>query len=207
MKILVTYFEPFGADDTNSSAEAVRLLHNPYRCHKIVSCLLPVSFKRSADIALAKIEEEHPDIVLCLGQAAGRAVVSLERLAINIASSKSPDCDDYSPNNHKINPDGPDAVMTGVDVAVLVQAMKEKGIPCQVSNSAGTFVCNSLYYRLLLRHPSLPVIFIHLPLTPRQASARAAATPSMHPSTCADAIRAIIDNINPRRPTVSTSMP
>lgn len=194
MKILVTFFEPFGADDTNSSAETAALLGCGSPGHEILTCRLPVSFRKSYETALAKIREARPDLTICLGQAAGRPAVSLERLAINLEQAKSPDSDGVRPLGRAIDVSGPDAIMTAVDVDVLRQALAEKDIPCQVSQSAGTFVCNSLYYRLLLHDPR-SVVFVHLPLTPRQACKRTAAVPSMHPALCAAAIHAIIDTL------------
>lgn len=198
MKVLLTYFGPFGVDTVNSSAEAAGLLGGSHCGHEIVSCLLPVSFKRCHEAALAAVQSEKPDAVICLGQAAGRAVVSLERVAVNAASAKTPDCDGCRPQGEKIDVGGPDAILTGIDVESLAERLSGAGIPAQVSNSAGTYVCNTLYYRLLHALPQLPVLFFHLPLTPRQAAARGTATPSMHPLTCADALRTVIENIASR---------
>lgn len=192
MKVLIFYFEPFGSDTVNSSAEAVKCLDIVSSSADIVTHQLPVSFDRCAKEAAAKVVAEHPDFILCLGQAASRATINIERVAINVVSGKNTDNDGTRPMREKVVQDAPDAYITKIAVDELSMYLREKGIPCFVSNSAGTYVCNTLYYSLLHRFSNIPTLFIHFPITPAQASKRTSTTSSMSSGISANAIMIIL---------------
>lgn len=193
MKILITGFEPFGAETSNPSGDVLELLPDEIGGARIVKLRLPVSFGRCADVAAAAIGSCRPDCVVCLGQAGGRASVCIERVAINYADAKNPDNDGFRPRRARVEETGPDAYFSNLPVDDLAEAVRACGVPCQVSNSAGTFVCNSLLYRLRHRCGDIPVGFVHLPYAPSQVVGKAATTPSMSLDVMALAIVSIAD--------------
>lgn len=149
MKIFFTAFEPFGGRISNVSAQLLEQLPGP-------KALLPVSFRRAPVLALEAVERERPDLVICLGEAASRTEICLERVALNLMHAQKPDNDGYRPQHQRIIPDAPDGIFTPIDVDTLAAATGSI-----VSNSAGLYVCNALYYTLL--HHRIPTLFIHLP--------------------------------------------
>ena len=149
MKILVTSFEPFDNDTLNSSQEALRGVPDTIDGAQIVKRDLPVSFGRSIEALRAAIQEEKPDMVLCVGQAGGRAVLTPERVAINIKDARCPDNDGAQPIDEPIFEDGPDAYFSTLPVRAMADAIRDAGLPAELSNTAGTFVCNQVMYGLL----------------------------------------------------------
>jgi pyroglutamyl-peptidase len=130
--------------------------------------------------------------VICVGQAAGRADVTVERVAVNIDDSRIPDNEGKNPVDLPIVPDGPVAYWSTLPIKTIVQALGSSGVPASVSNSAGTFVCNHIFYGLM--HALAQSAgetkggFIHLPLLPEQIAGggggrppKAAATPPKAP--------------------------
>lgn len=193
MKILVTAFEPFGGEAENPTAEIIARLEG------VETMLLPVSFNDAPRIVLHKIRQTNPDAVIMLGQAGGRAAVSLERCAINVAEAKKPDNDGYLPKGESIAVGAPDAYLCRQPLQDMCPAIRDAGVPCQVSNSAGVYVCNALYYMVMHHCQDLPALFVHVPYTPRQAAVKAAATPSMNVSDMVTAVTTVIAFIQQRR--------
>lgn len=192
MKILLTGFEPFGGEQINPSWEAMDALPLILADMHIAKLRLPVSFRRAPLMAIEAIHREEPDAVICLGQAGGRACVSIERIAVNLANAKNPDADGFKPVNRPIIAGGPDSLRSTLPTERLAEAVKNCGIPCELSDSAGRYVCNTLLYSLLHHFPALPIGFIHLPFLPEQAAIKGSATPSMSINDMTAAIRAII---------------
>lgn len=184
MKVLITCFEPFGIDTINSSEECVKLLPA-----EIASVRLPVSYRRAPTIAIEQIEAVRPDVVISLGQAV-RATITIERIAINIAKAASADNDGYTPDRTAIVAGAPDGIFSPFNVDVISHRLRSKGYPCQVSNTAGTFVCNALYYHLL--RSGVPALFIHLPLTAEQAAMRPTHASSLSPKVTSEALQELI---------------
>src|SRR6202035_4724969 len=182
MKALVTGFEPFGGESVNPALEAVLRLPPRLGALEIATASLPSVFGR----ALAALEDAlvamRPDIVLCVGQAGGRAELSLERIAINVDDARIADNDGQQPINRPVVAGGPAAYFTGLPVKAAVAALREAGLPAIVSNTAGTFVCNHVFYGLmhLAASRSLPLRggFLHVPFLPSQAAHEGGA-PSM----------------------------
>lgn len=178
MKILVTCFEPFGNDIENASQTAVELLPDNIGRHEIVKSIIPVSFIQAPEALRQICCEVCPDIILMTGQAA-RANVCLERIAINWALSAAADNDGHKATGRRIYSEAPDGIFTQISVDDLASALSGLGLPVKVSNSAGTFVCNRLYFEALYAMASTPSLFVHLPLTPRQAAIRDIQVPSL----------------------------
>ena len=174
MKALVTGFEPFGADAVNPSREAVSRLPARLGDLTIETRIAPTVFGRAIAALEDAIVATQPDIVLCVGLAGGRAELSLERIAINVDDARIPDNDGQQPIDRPIVATGPAAYFTGLPVKRAVAALRQAGLPAIVSNTAGTFICNHLFYGLmhLVASRRLPLRggFLHVPYLPEQAA-------------------------------------
>jgi len=174
MKALVTGFEPFGPDAVNPSREAVLRLSSRLGDLTIETRIVPTVFGRAIAALEDAIVTTQPDIVLGVGLAGGRAELSLERVAINVDDARIPDNDGQQPIDQPIVAGGPAAYFTGLPVKRAVAALREAGLPAIVSNTAGTFVCNHIFYGLmhLVASRRLPVRggFLHVPYLPEQAA-------------------------------------
>ena len=189
--ILLTCFDPFGGEDINPSAEIVRALDGEILAgHRIVGAQLPCAFGRSLTALDAAIARHEPGIVLALGQAGGRADLSLERIAINVDDARIPDNAGASPIDTPVVPGGPAAHFSTLPIKAIVRALQDAGIAASVSQTAGTFVCNHVFYGLQhrLAGSSVRSGFMHLPLLPEQA-ARLPGPPSMPLRTMIDGVR------------------
>jgi pyroglutamyl-peptidase len=182
MKALVTGFEPFGGDTINPALEAIGRLKRQLGPLVIETRRLPTVFGGAIETLAAAIEELEPDLVLAVGQAGGRAELSLERVAINVDDARIPDNAGRQPIDRPIVEGGPAAYFSTLPIKAAVQAMRAAGLPAIVSNTAGTFVCNHIFYGLMhlaaTRRKGLRGGFLHIPFLPQQA-ARQKGAPSM----------------------------
>jgi len=172
-KILVTGFEPFDGFIINPSEEVAKAVDGKnINQHSIVGLVLPLDYKRALGILDGTIEIEQPDYILCCGQA-NRAVITIERIAINILSTKKSDNYDNLPETDIINHEGPPAYFANLEPEKLVQVLIEKEIPAEVSYFAGVYGCNWLLYNVMQRIETGMIVgkatFIHLPPIPAQA--------------------------------------
>lgn len=165
-KILITGFEAFDNSSLNPSGEIVKAI----KADNIVSAILPVVFGESAQILKRLIDQHKPDVVLCLGQAEGRHAMTPERIAINIDDAQMADNSGALRVEHVIVEGGPDAYFSTLPVKAMVEAMKAAGVPAAVSYSAGTFVCNHIFYSLQhhLKGSAVKSGFMHVPLMDQQ---------------------------------------
>ena len=171
-RILLTGFDPFDGDTINPSAEIVRALQGALVAgHTIVGAQLPCEFGRSRSVLDKALTRWQPVIVLALGQAGGRPDLSLERVAINVDDARIADNAGASPIDEPIVADGPAAHFSTLPIKAMVAALHAAGIPASVSQSAGTFVCNHVFYGLQHRLAGSGARsgFMHVPLTPEQA--------------------------------------
>ena len=173
MKILLTAFEPFGGETVNPAAEAAALLPGEMDGAEIVRLSVPVAFGKSIQTVLSAIDREKPDAVLCVGQAGGRAALTPERVAINISDASMPDQEGYTPRDESVCPDGPAAYFSTLPIRAMTEAIQAAGVPAQISDSAGTYVCNHLMYGVLHHlHTVCPDTlggFLHVPYLHEQA--------------------------------------
>ena len=169
--LLITGFDPFGGETVNPSWEAVSRLPEIIGNYRLTRLQIPTVFGTAADTVLAAARADAPDVILCVGMAAGRAAVTPERIAINLASAKKPDNAGNLPLEAPILPGGPDGSFSTVPVAAMADAITAAGLPGSVSNTAGTFVCNDTLYRLLRHYAgtAVRVGFLHVPQLPQQA--------------------------------------
>ncbi|NLL69673.1 MAG: pyroglutamyl-peptidase I [Epulopiscium sp.] len=196
MKIVVTAFEPFGGEVINPANEALQLLEEEVQGVKIVKLVVPTVFGKAINTIEAILEKEKPNVVICIGQAGGRADITVERIAINIDDAKMADNEGNMPVDKPIIKDGPAAYFSTLPIKKIVEKIKDHGIPASVSNSAGTFVCNHLMYGLLdtIDKQKLNTIggFIHVPYIPQQTLEKIN-TPSMSLEDITRAIRCAIE--------------
>lgn len=171
-KILFTGFEPFGGEKVNPSWEAVRRMPDTIGGAQIVKAQLCVEYARSAEAIRALIAEHKPDAAVCCGQAGGRRAVTPEVCAINRDHADAPDNAGEVRRYEEIVPGGESAYFTALPVEKLVDAVKAAGIACAPSFSAGTYVCNHIYYTLLSAMPR--GLFVHVPFVPEQTAGREA---------------------------------
>lgn len=167
MKALITGFDPFGGDARNPSYEAVRALPARVGTLQVVTAELPTSFARAAPKLRALIRREQPQIVVCVGLAADRAAIGIERVAVNLRDARLPDNDGARPLDQPVARGGPAAYFSTLPVRKILARLKAENIPCELSMSAGTFVCNQVFYSLMhwaaqQSHP-LPAGFVHVP--------------------------------------------
>ena len=156
MRILVTAFEPFGGSDTNISQKVLDAIQAD-----VAKLLLPVSFRRAPEVLNEAIGQFQPDVIIAMGQAAKGDKIRLERLAINMMDSAKGDNDGYIPNEELICPEAPLALKTALPVKQLCADCVNAGLPTIVSNSAGLYVCNCIYFEALRRTPNS--LFVHIP--------------------------------------------
>ena len=198
MKLLLTAFDPFGGDTVNPALEAVALVPDRVGGVDIVKVIVPTVFGVSVDVGSQAIAAEHPDAVLCIGQAGGRYEVTPERIGINVDDARIPDNAGNQPIDAPIAPGGPPAYFATLPVKAMAQAIRRAGLPSAVSNSAGTFVCNHLMYGVLhyaaTQGLGIPAGFMHVPFTPAQVVARPG-TPAMSIPDIVTAITAAIGAI------------
>jgi len=172
MKILVTGFDPFGGEKVNPSIEAVKRLPDTIAGADIIKVELPTVFGKSIKKLEEVLERENPDITICVGQAGGRNRISVERVAINISDGRIPDNEGYQPIDEPIFEDGENAYFSNLPIKAMVKEMNDKNIPAEVSNTAGTYVCNHIMYGLLYninkKYPNMKGGFIHIPFLPEQ---------------------------------------
>jgi len=172
MKVLVTGFEPFGGETVNPALEGVQRLEDKILGAEIVKLQLPTVFGKSKEVLERALEKENPDIVICVGQAGGRDKISIERLAINIDDAGIPDNEKNKPVDEPIVKNGPSAYFSSLPIKEILKNLKENKIPGEISNSAGTYVCNHIMYSLLhcIEEKGLDILggFIHIPYIPDQ---------------------------------------
>ncbi|MBI5275937.1 MAG: pyroglutamyl-peptidase I [Burkholderiales bacterium] len=173
--VLVTGFDPFGGQPVNPSLQAVRSLHgSTVLGHQVIGAELPTVFGQSMQVLRALLRQHRPTLVLCTGQAGGRAAISLERVAINVNDARIPDNAGAQPVDTPVVEHGPAAYFTGLPVKAILQALLDAGINAEVSQTAGTFVCNHVFYGLMHELASNPECggmrggLVHVPWLPEQ---------------------------------------
>ncbi len=170
--ILLTGFEPFGGSNINPSIEACK----PYDEEtingvKINVVEIPLRYDDVNPSLIKVIEETNPDAVICTGQS-GSSTIRLERVAINVADARIPYNCGIQPIDRTIAKEGPVAYFSKLPLRKLLSALTEAKIPAEISNSAGTFGCNHIFYELMHylseNHLDVPAVFIHVPSLPEQ---------------------------------------
>lgn len=199
MKILVTGFDPFGGESVNPAYEAVKLLPDVIGGAEIFKLEIPTVFSLSGQAVEEGIRKYQPDVVICVGQAGGRASISVEKVAINFVDARIPDNNGEQPLDEPLQADGPAAYFATLPVKAMVQHVREAGLPCYLSFTAGTYVCNSIMYNVLYmcekRYPGIRAGFIHVPYACGQVIDKANTTPSMPLETIAKSLEYAIEAV------------
>ena len=173
MKIIVTGFDPFGGEKINPSIECVKALPEVEGV-ELIRLELPTVFKESAKRLNEVINEVKPDAVLSVGQAGGRPGITMERIAINVDDARIPDNISQQPIDETIQTKGAAAYFSTLPIKRIVKAIREAGISAEVSNSAGTFVCNHIMYQSLFAATKadkpFKAGFMHIPFIPEQTT-------------------------------------
>ncbi len=171
--ILLTGFEPFGGESLNPAEEISRQLHGTVIArHRVAGGLLPCVFGAAIKELRHLIAAHDPVLVICLGQAGGRAEITPERVAINVDDARLADNAGQQPADRPIVKTGPAAYWSTLPIKAIVQALQQRDIPAGVSQTAGTFVCNHVFYGLMHELRGQRRIrggFIHVPFLPAQA--------------------------------------
>lgn len=195
MRVLVTGFDSFGGESINPSWEAVKLLPDEIHGAKIIKKQLPTEFIAGEKELLSALERAEPSLVICTGQAAGRAAVSIERVAINLRDASIADNAEFTPVDEPVSARGEAAYFVTLPVKAMLAALKEAGIPAELSLSAGSFVCNDILYTLLrsTQGTGIAAGFVHVPLCPAQAEKKSPPPPSMSIEDMARALEIILE--------------
>jgi pyroglutamyl-peptidase len=180
--VLLTGFEPFNQATINPAWEAVRALEGWQGPHfRVEVRQLPCVFGQAIDTIVEALEDLYPDVVIAVGQAGGRPDISVERVAINIDDASILDNDGQQPVDAAIVIDGPAAYFSTLPIKAIVRALRERGLAAGISQTAGTFVCNHVFYGLMhhVAGRGVKAGFIHVPFLPEQAQGRPDHPPSM----------------------------
>ncbi|MEU6119902.1 pyroglutamyl-peptidase I [Streptomyces sp. NPDC047117] len=194
-RVLLTGFAPFEGSDVNTSQQAVEAVAtDPPPGVEVVTAELPCVFGEALDALREAVAAADPGVVLCVGQAGGRPDVTVERVAINIDDARIPDNSGEQPIDAPIVEDGPAAYFTTLPLKACVAAVREAGLPASVSQTAGTFVCNHVFYGLMhllaTERPDTRGGFVHVPYAPEQVTDKG--EPSLPVGATADALRVIM---------------
>ena len=172
-KILLTGFDPFGEEDMNPATEVLKSFKQKnIKNYEIETIEIPTVYKKSFEKIKKEINKIQPDVVISLGQAGGRTDISIERVAINLDDYKIEDNEGNKPVDEIISPDGKNAYFSTLPIKKMVENIKKEKIPAEISNSAGTFVCNHVMYCVLdyvnTNDLDIKAGFIHIPFLPSQ---------------------------------------
>lgn len=201
MRVLLTGFAPFGGSATNPSWSAARLVAG--RRDDVAAVKLPVEFEASLPALRAAIDTHRPSLVVCAGQAGGREGVTPERVAVNLIDARIPDNAGRQPVDVPVVEGGPAAYFTALPVKAAVAAILAKGVPAAVSYTAGTYVCNQVFYGLMhLLATEFPAVrggFVHVPSAPGQGQ------PALEVEQSAVALETVIDTALATRTDLTTT--
>jgi pyroglutamyl-peptidase len=209
--ILLTGFEPFGGEPINPSWTAAEAASSILRAEglAVVAVELPCAFGESITALEAALQRYRPKLVICVGQAGGRARISLERVAINCDDARIPDNAGNRPVDEDVIPGGPAAYFSSLPVKAALAALRAARIPAEVSQSAGTYVCNHIFYALMHALNSAEDVgtvsseslksgspatrggFIHVPYETHQVT-RGSGTPSLPAAVMAEALAVVV---------------
>jgi pyroglutamyl-peptidase len=194
--ILLTGFEPFGGQSVNPSWAAAQSARDLLRAEGLAveAVELPCVFGAAGSVLREVLADLEPELVVCMGQAGGRGRVSLERVAINCDDAPIPDNAGNQPVDRDVVPDGPAAYFTSLPVKAALLAVEKAGIPAEISQTAGTYVCNHVFCTLMHELASRPGVrggFVHVPFAPDQVE-QGSGKPSLPVASMAEAIAAVV---------------
>ena len=197
MKVLLTGFDPFGGEAVNPALEAVKQLDGVLIAEAhVVTRELPTVRGKAIEALVRAIQEVQPEVVIAVGQAGGRMEITPERVAINVDDFRIPDNEGNQAVDEAVVIDGPAAYWSTLPIKKMVAVLRADGIPASVSNTAGTFVCNHVFYGLMHYLQQEGNIrrggFVHIPYLPVQA-ARLTGQPSMALEVVVQGLRRVVE--------------
>ena len=178
-KVLLTGFDAFGGDAINPSWLVAQALDGEtITGHRVIAAQLPTEFAASRKLLAALLRKHQPVLVICLGLAGGRACLSLERIAINLQDARIADNAGAQPIDTPVVQRGPAAYFSSLPIKAMLAAIQQQGVLAEISQTAGTFVCNHVFYALMselhTHRKKLPQAprggFIHVPYLPDQGA-------------------------------------
>jgi pyroglutamyl-peptidase len=195
-KVLLTGFEPFAGDAENPSLQIARALDGATIAgHCVIGAALPTEFERSLPVLHALLARHRPALVIAVGLAGGRTEISLERVAINLIDARIADNAGDRPVDVPVIASAPAAYFSTLPLKAMLLALQAAKIPAVLSQTAGTFVCNQVFFglahRLARTRRGVRGGFIHVPYPPQQAVRHGA--PGMELATMIEAIRLCIE--------------
>lgn len=197
MKVLITGFDPFQGEKVNPAYEAVKLLPDTIAEAEVIKLEIPTVFSKSGPAVEAGIKKYNPDVVINVGQAGGRSCITIERVAINLAETQIPDNDGEQPMDERLQEDGETAYFATIPVKAIVKNVRAHGIPCHISYTAGTYVCNCVMYNVLYmaatKYPHIRAGFIHVPYADEQVVSKSNGIPSTSLGVIAKALEYAIE--------------
>ncbi len=171
--IVVTGFQGYGGRGENPASHLASGLNGErIEGHEIVGRVLPVDLDAAAAKVPKLLDEFSPDIVLSIGLWPGEAMIRLERLAANHSHFELTDEVGNKPAG-PVRAEGPDAYITSLPIDDMQRAVRDEGIPCRISGSTGTFLCNAIFYMMAdecARRGKGQVGFVHVPYVPGQVA-------------------------------------
>jgi pyroglutamyl-peptidase len=196
-KVLLTGFEPFGGSHINPSIEACRRLEGRiFNGYGVAVEMIPLRYDEVKTELVKAMDRHRPSAVICTGQS-GAATVNLERVAINVADARIPYNCGSQPVDRTIVDGGPVAYWSRLPLRRLLGALRAAGVPSIISNSAGTFGCNHVFYELMhyldTTESDNPAGFIHVPALPEQVADKG--TPSMGLETTVMALSVVLEEL------------
>lgn len=195
-KLLLTGFVPFLDNPINPTEKIVKELDGATNGdYHIYGRVLPVEFAKSADTLFAHYDEIRPDAVICLGLAAGRNRITPERVAIN-CNDGEPDNSGVAPEDQPIDPEGPAAYFSTLPIRRFVNTLNQAGLPAEISNTAGTYLCNNVMYSILNKIAKeggiAPAGFVHIPAS-HELAVNNRALPSWSHDSLLQAVKLMIE--------------
>jgi pyroglutamyl-peptidase len=179
--VLLTGFEPFGGASRNPSGELALAWHGrEVAGARVIGSVLPCVFGEASRELEVLLQRHRPDVVLCLGVAAGRAAITPERVAINVDDARIPDNKGRRPVDRPVVRGGPVAYWSRLPVKAIVADLRARGVPAEVSQTAGTFLCNHVFYALMhavRRRAGVRAGFVHVPAMSEAAASGEASLP------------------------------
>lgn len=198
MRILVTGFDPFGSERINPASEVLKELPETIAGAEVHTLVVPTVFYKSIEVIHQSIKEIDPDVIVSVGQAGGRAPITVERIGINVDDARIADNIGQKMIDVPVVENGPAAYFSTLPIKAMVKAMQDAGVEASVSNTAGTFVCNHVMYGVLhlcaTLYPDKRAGFVHIPFLPEQTKDKPQ-YPSMELKTIAKGLIAGLEAI------------
>lgn len=200
MNILLTGFEAFDQSKINPSMEIVKIISQEADLiHPIYPLILPVDTNQAPKIICQAIDTINPDVILSLGEASNHPAISIERIAVNIMDFRIADNNGNKVEDQPVNPFGPAAYFATIPVKLIYQNLRNQGIPAERSLTAGTYLCNQIFYTVLDKNDQdktgRKAGFIHVPSLPQQVVEKDKLFPSMALETSVHAIKIALKTI------------